>query len=337
MIYPRFLKEKDVVGVSAFSCGITDEPGINNFKHGQEYLAKKYDLNVVFTPDTFCDAGGRSASGKQRGEEFNKLVSKDTPWIISAAGGDYLNEMLEFVDFKSFKKHPCWVQGYSDNTSLLYALTTKCDIASIYGQNFSAFGKDPYDKSQKQYLDLLFGKTDTVTSLSFYEDEIHQPITGKEPFYQDKKVKWVNGNKQKMVRMEGRLIGGCTEVLFSLVGTPYEDTLKFIDKYRGDGIIFFFETFSSDDSSLHLHLWQLKEAGWFKYCKGIIFGRPLFYKSYLNKTYQEVISETLGDLNIQIIFDADIGHKGPTIPIINGAYAIVESEGGSGKIKYFWK
>lgn len=70
--------------------------------------------------------------------------------------------------------------------------------------------------------------------------------------------------------MEGRLLGGCTEVLFSLIGTPYEKTLEFCEKYKKDGIIFFFETFSSDDSNLHLHLWQLKEAGWFKYCKGII-------------------------------------------------------------------
>lgn len=337
MIYPRFLKKKDIIGVSAFSCGITDYQGIENFHHGQEYLYKKYGLTVLFTPDTFLDDHGRSASGEQRGEEFNKLVFNDTPWIISAAGGDYLNEMLGFIDYDSFKKHPCWVQGYSDNTSILYALTTRCDVATIYGQNFSAFGKEPYEKCQKQYLDLMFGKTDTVTSLSFYEDEFHETLTGTEPFFKDKKVKWINGDKQKKIHMEGRLLGGCTEVLFSLIGTPYEQTLKFIDKYKDDGIIFFFETFYSGDSNLHLHLWQLKEAGWFKYCKGIIFGRPLFYKSFLNKTYQEIVSETLSDLNVPMIFDADIGHKGPTIPMINGAYAVIDSEGGKGKVKYIWK
>lgn len=40
MKYPRFLKKGDLVGVSAFSCGITDQPGQNNFINGQKTLKK---------------------------------------------------------------------------------------------------------------------------------------------------------------------------------------------------------------------------------------------------------------------------------------------------------
>lgn len=337
MIYPRFLKRGDVVGVSAFSCGIVDDPGRRCFESGVRMLKEQYGLASEFTPNVFNDIGGKSDTGENRGREFNELVSKDTPWILSAAGGDYLNEMLGFIDYDNFKKHPCWVQGYSDNTSILYALTTICDVASIYGQNYSAFGKDPYELCQRQNVDLLMGKTDTVESMDYYEDAFHEDESGTAPFFKDKQVEWINGKGEESIEMEGRLLGGCTEVLFSLIGTPYEKTLDFCERYKDDGIIFFFETFSSDDSNLHLHFWQLKEAGWFKHCKGIIFGRPLFYNSYLNKSFREIVSETLSDLDVPMIFDADIGHKNPTIPMINGAYAKIESKCGKGRIKYIFK
>lgn len=117
-------------------------------------IKKKYDLNTIFTEDVFSDIGGKSASGEQRAKEFNDLVKYETPWIISAAGGDYLNEMLKFIDYKQFKRKHCWVQGYSDNTSILYALTTISDVATIYGQNFSAFGKSHMRNAKHKTLNF---------------------------------------------------------------------------------------------------------------------------------------------------------------------------------------
>ncbi len=60
---------------------------------------------------------------KKRGEQFNELVkNKDVSCIFSVAGGDYLMEMLEYVDFESIKNNPKWFQGFSDNTTLIYQL-----------------------------------------------------------------------------------------------------------------------------------------------------------------------------------------------------------------------
>ena len=55
--------------------------------------------------------------------------------ILCAKGGDLLFEILDKVDYQALKANPKWVQGYSDPTSLLYAITTKYDIATIYGLN----------------------------------------------------------------------------------------------------------------------------------------------------------------------------------------------------------
>ena len=42
----------------------------------------------------------------------------------------------------------------------------------------------------------------------------------------------------------------------------------------------------------------------------------------------------LGDLNVPIIFDSDIGHKGPQSSVIMGAKAKVTSKNGKGVLEY---
>ena len=44
----------------------------------------------------------------------------------------------------------------------------------------------------------------------------------------------------------------------------------------------------------------------------------------------------LGDLNVPIIFDSDIGHKGPQFSVIMGAKAKVTSKNGKGVLEYAW-
>ena len=48
-----------------------------------------------------------------------------------------------------------------------------------------------------------------------------------------------------------------------------------------------------------------------------------------------MIQERLADLNVPIILDADIGHKGPQMIMINGAMTKVEAfADGSGRVTY---
>lgn len=332
MTYPKFLRTGAKVGVTALSQGVVDQAGKNCFSYAKEKLAKGYGFTTTFTEDVFTDFHGRSAPAEERARQFDELVRSGADWIVAAAGGDHLNEVLGLIDYGLFSERHPWVQGYSDNTSLLYAITTRCDLATVYGHNFSAFGRKPYERCQRQYLDLLSGKVDEVRSLSRYEDRFHESEDGTEPFFPDQRVFWVNGRGEESLSMKGRLLGGCTEVLFALVGTPYERTLEFCERYHRDGILFFFETFSSDEATLSLHLWQLREAGWLRHASGLLFGRPMFFRSH--RSYRDAVMEVVQPWGIPAIFEADVGHKGPTIPMVNGALATVESSGGKGKVTY---
>ena len=50
---------------------------------------------------------------------------------------------------------------------------------------------------------------------------------------------------------------------------------------------------------------------------------------------EEALKDSVvGKLNIPIIYDADVSHKGPCLTIINGAIATVESHAGTGEISF---
>ena len=120
MIFPKYIKKNDTIAVTAPSNGITDEIKIKRFNKGVEQL-KNRGYNVEFTDSVFkADKRGVSNTAKIRAGEFNRLFDKnEVTGIISAAGGDYLMEMLEYVDFEKIKANPKWVQGYSDNTGFV--------------------------------------------------------------------------------------------------------------------------------------------------------------------------------------------------------------------------
>ena len=334
MIFPEWLKDTDSIGITAVSDGVNDPLDIKRFENG----ARKLEImghKVVFTDNVFTAyEKGRSSSGKERAKQLHELLdNKKIKCIIAAKGGNYLNEMLEYIDYEKFLENPVWFQGYSDNTGLIHTLTTKYDIATIYGNNFGDFGMDEWHTSVNDNMDLLKNKKDEFVSYDMYQDGFVDRETGLEGYKLEKKVVLKSHNNEE-VAFSGRLIGGCLDVLLFLQGTKYDGTLDFIEKYKEDGIIWYFESFSTDSENLMLFLWKLKTIGWFKYCKGIIIGRPLFYNTFSNTPYEEAVLYGLSELNVPIIFDCDFGHKPPRLPIINGAKATITCKGGTGIIKY---
>ncbi|MCR5627760.1 MAG: hypothetical protein K6F99_10605 [Lachnospiraceae bacterium] len=49
-------------------------------------------------------------------------------------------------------------------------------------------------------------------------------------------------------------------------------------------------------------------------------------------TYEEAVRNALGDMNVPIITGADVGHKKPSITIINGAVGEITLKDGKARI-----
>ncbi len=336
MRFPEFIKEGDTIGVTAPSGGITKEVKIARTKNSvKNFNARNINVvldDIVFTEDDY----GNSASPKRRAEGINKMMKDDNiKAIISACGGDFLFEILPYLDWDYIKNNPKWYQGFSDNTGLIYPLVTKCDIASIYGCNIGDFGMGKWERCVSEAYDILSGKIDKQESFEYYEDEFHDYETGLEGYFKDKKVLWQN-YPDKDIEIQGRLVGGCFDVIVSLIGTEYDGGLEFVEKYKDDGIIWCLETFSLNDIDMIAHLWQMKSRGYFENAKGFIFGRPMFYNYEYYEDYKKAVLRALESLNVPIIFEADLGHKGPQFSWIMGANAKVVSKAGKGFVKYLF-
>ena len=151
-------------------------------------------------------------------------------------------------------------------------------------------------------------------------------------FHLSEITKWKTiSNKDEEIK--GRLLGGCIDVIRHLVGTPYGDVRSFRSKYiEEEPIIWYFENCEMNTTDIRRSLVQMKLAGWFENCAGILFGRSAANQAVDNYTIEDVYNELKEELEIPIIYDIDCGHVPPQITLINGAFAEVDVSGGKGKI-----
>jgi len=290
---------------------------------------------VIQSKNIYNSKMARSADAKERAQELNSMFEDDDiNFIICAAGGEFLVECLPYVDFNKLVQGPKFVQGFSDSTGLLFQITTRYDIATIYSTNFGDFGTEDYSRDITDNLKIISGELIKQESYEMFENERPKKITGLEGYSYTDKVEWKTLNN-KPAKIHGRIIGGCLDIIAELSGTKYDEVKAFIEKYKSDGIIWYFDNCDLSKEELIRTLWKFNELGYFKYTKGIIFGRCGNDNSLLGYTIEQALQDSVvSNLNIPIIYDADISHKGPSMTIINGAMAIINSKDGKGSIEF---
>lgn len=325
MKYFNFLQKGDTIGVCAPSMGCSEGWRKDRCNNAVKNI-KKLGIDVKFSPHAFGNVKARSCHAKERAKEFEDMfLSQDIKGIISMTGGEFMVEILPFINFQKLKKvSPKLFQGYSDNTCLTFLLTTICDIATIHGENFGAFGMKKWHKSLKQNFEFLMGKNTQQLSYNKYESESdykNKSRTGYEGYNLKTKTNPVVLTGQRDFEIKGRIIGGNLDVLCCLCGTKFDKVKEFIKKYKDEGIIWYFESCELNVLSQCRALWQLKNAGWFEGAKGFIIGRALNQQTMFDYTYFEANLEHLKDFNVPIIINADIGHSSPNWFIVNGSMA----------------
>lgn len=341
MKYPKFLKDNGTIGVCAPSFGATIEPYVSRLNNAIKTF-EGMGHKVVLTDSVRKLKKARSASGKIRAKEFMQLYESDNvDVVISEAGGELMCEILDYLNFDKISKmnNPKWFLGFSDNTILTFLLTTIADIASIYGICFPEFGMEAWHKTVRDTYLVLKGEKLEVKNLNKYEIQSLKREPGKElsGYNLTEKSIWSNLSKEDNFKVEGRVLVGCLDILTMLCGTKYDKVNEFVEKYKDEGIIWFVESCELNVFSQTRAFWQLKHAGWFKYAKAIIIGRPNVKEELFDVNYKEANYSELKDLGIPVVIDADFGHVAPIFPIISGGYAKVDYNKGKCKIKYLLK
>lgn len=336
VIYPKFInRNSDTIAVTAPSDGNSSELDYRRLDMAKQRLAD-LGIKVIETPDVRTSCKGRSSTGAERAEQFMSVWNNpEVSAVISAKGGDFLMEMLPYIDYGRLVSEPKWFQGYSDNTGLAFTITTISDIATVYCNNFNDYAMNPWHKSIANNWDILCGADVCQESYKLYQNGFFDGEKGDEGYHLTEPVAWRRaGYADDDIDLNGRLIGGCMDILLNLVGTRYDRVCDFISKYKSDGILWYMESFSLSSEAIERGLWQLGEAGWFGNVRGFLFGRPAFFSSDTDTSYEEAVMNALDRYNVPVILDADIGHKPPQFTMINGAVCRVVSEGSSYRIRY---
>lgn len=331
MKYPEFLKDGGTIGFVAPSFGCNIEPYKTAFQNARKKF-EKAGYKSELGPNCYEGQGiGISNTPELCGKEWNDYYcSESNDVLISCGGGELMCEILDHVDFDRISKvKPKWFMGYSDNTNLTFLLPTICDVAAIYGPCAATFGMEPWHPSVQDALDLISGKKMTMQGYERWEKESLkdennplQPYNVTEP----RVLRYFSGGAP--VHMEGRLLGGCIDCLVNLTGTKYDQVESFNEKYKEDGVIWFLEACDLNMIGIRRAIWQMIHAGWFKYTRGFLIGRPYWFGQELFGLDQyHAVYDLLKSFDVPVVMDVDLGHLPPMMPLISGGYAAVEVQG----------
>ncbi len=360
MRYPKPLEKGGTIGFIAPSFACTIEPYKTRFENAQRIL-REMGYKMWLGPNCDKDCGlGISNKPELCGAELNAAMTDDNlEAIITCGGGELMCEVVPYIDFEKIKAaEPKWYMGYSDNSNYTFLSAVLADTAAIYGPCIPTFGREPWHKSVEDAFKLLTGEITEVTGYDLWEKPVPSedgeewieepdpliPYEVNEPsvhqyFVPGQTEGVVSGNEfSGKLNMHGRLIGGCLDIITLHVGTKYDKVKEFAEKYKDDGIIWFIEACDLDPLSTRRALWQMREAGWFKYTKGFLIGRPRhFGEEALGVDMYSAVTDMIGEFGVPIIMDLDIGHLPPMMPIISGSLADIEAEGNDIRIKYIFE
>lgn len=216
-----------------------------------------------------------AGSDKRRaGELIDAIKNQSSDAILFARGGYGSMRLLPFLDrIKPIK--PKIMMGYSDITSLLLYAKQKWGWVVFYGPVVAKeFTTKRGDKNLK-FFKNYFTSDSAYGSHVFKELKIIKSGTVKAP-----------------------LTGGCLSLVTASLGTPYE--------INADNHILFLEDTNEKPYEIDRLLMQLKLAGKFKKCRGIIFGTL----NGPNPTshYEAAIKSVLGDVKFPIVMNFPCGH-----------------------------
>ena len=338
---PGNIKSGDTIGITAPSFGASIEPYSLLIDIAEDNLRDRGYKIVEGRTARLGDGIGISTDPKVCGEELVEFYKRDDiDAIISAGGGELMNETITHVDFDELKNYkPKWYVGYSDNTNFIFPLVTITGVQGIYGPCINGYAKvwedTEYDtfallegtKSSFDGYDMFVEPQQQETQIEEYTQEyLRAPydLNAKRQLvsyvYEDNALTFACDRK---IEMQGILLGGCLDVLANLVGTRFDRMKEFVK--NNPRVIWVLEACDLSPMSTRRAIWNLKEAGWFDTAAGFIIGRPRasWKQNMLGADQYNAVTDVIADMKAPVVMDVEIGHIDPMLPVVMGADANV--------------
>lgn len=308
ILRPSAVRRGDVVVVAALSGGLDaeEEP---LFKPGVQELERLgFSVRVSALVDRDRRQWWSAAPPAEIAAELNVLLrDPEVRAIFALTGGRTTLGYLDFVDLDAVRDDPKPIVGFSDIDALHLALHSRTGLVGVHGDIVTrGFGywREQTDARRAElaeaYLGVLTGDA----------------APARLPDGADREA-WRPG------RARGRLVGGLLNRLVRVQASPHA-----LAPERFDGAILFWDEVGAAATAVWNDLHVLRQSGVLDRIAGMLVG-PIADVELAEEgpaTLREVVLDVVGDRDIPVLANVEIGHNPPNIPLPLGVLAEVDAD-----------
>ncbi len=325
LLTPRALRAGDRIAAVSLSWG---GPGSypDQYELGKRQLEQAFGVEVVDMPHSRRPAEWLWRNPQARAEDLMQAFEDSRiQGVFSTIGGDDSIRLLPHIQLDVIRRNPKVFMGYSDST-ITHMACLKAGVRSYYGPSIMAgFGERGglFPFTEESVRTALFEPRANwclpqntgpwVTEIVPFEEPVD---SGRiRPREQPTEWHWLQGDGH----VNGRLLGGCLEVLDFLRGTDF-----WPEPDCWQGAVLFLET--SEDApppaNVSYFLRSLAAMGLLQRLKGLLMGRPGGCRPERFADYDAAVLKVVRDevgLDIPVVTQLDFGHTDPMWVLPQGA------------------
>ena len=298
MNYGKKLKFGNTIGLIAPSGAMRTEGAIERAVTETERMGFKVKLGE----SAGKKYGYLSGTDDVRAPDINAMFAdNEVDAIFCIRGGYGAMRILDKLDYDLIAKHPKIFVGFSDITALHIALLNRCGLATFHAPMPVGWSNGPLDEFSRESMYKALMHAEPVGEL------INPPEYPKQT---------VNPGQA-----EGLLVGGNLMLMASSLGTPWEIDTK--------GRIVFIEEVGERTYCVDRMLTQLRLAGKFDDCAGVVFGDfadcPIEYPEY-GLSLEEIIRDVAAPCGKPIFTGLRCGHCTPKLTLPFGVKCRMDAD-----------
>ncbi|MDR3238875.1 MAG: LD-carboxypeptidase [Clostridiales bacterium] len=310
MILPKFLEPGDKAALVAPS-----SPEPTDRMEAVAASVRAFGLEPVIFPSCYGKRGYLAGSDRERAKDLmDAFADPDIKAVLCVRGGYGAHRLMEYLDWDAIAASRKGLYGYSDITALHLEMNRR-GVASWHtpmpGEEWYK-GLAPF--VEENLRAALFGPL---------------PIRVVNPAGAPLTVLFSNPSapSRSARQAAGILCGGNLTLVTATLGTYYE-----IDTHKK---VLFLEDVDEYPHRVDRMLLQLRNAGKFRDCAGVILGQfthcdPPEGKPSLSLT--EIFTDLLGDLGKPVVMGLECGHCSPSVCLPLGVYVLLDASTSQGTL-----
>jgi muramoyltetrapeptide carboxypeptidase len=306
ILHPKALRPGDTVAIAALAneCGQNEVALFDTGIATIESLGYRVQISPLAQP-------GHSrwwavATPEETAAELNRLLrDPEVRGIVALDGGRLAQSYLDLVDLDAIRADPKPIVGLSDISVLVLALHARIGLVAFHGDVVRVFAEwADLDGDRRARLG------DVYRGVLGGELQVDLPATAQWE-------RWRGG------RAEGPLIGAMLNRLMRVQVSGFA-----LSPERFDGAILFWEEAWAQSSVIWQDLHALRTAGILDRIGGMVVGAgvDLVFTEGGPDNLRDIVLDILGDRDIPVIGNVEIGHSGPNLPMPLGVRAAMDAD-----------